>query len=152
MKWVELEEEVGCSVNEQGEVRGRKVYVHSTGYYYVQKGGKNYYVHRLVATAFIENLGNKPVVNHKDGDKLNNCVSNLEWVTYAENNQHARENGLNAAYRGESSPLSKLTEVQVKEIKKRIAKGDKQREIAEDFNVDKTLISHIKAGRRWAHA
>ena len=51
-------------------------------------------VHILVARAFIENTDNMPTVNHKDGDKHNNHVSNLEWVSFSENNSHALENGL----------------------------------------------------------
>lgn len=47
------------------------------------------YLHRLIASYFIPNPNNKPCVNHKDGDKSNNNVSNLEWVTYSENHEHA---------------------------------------------------------------
>lgn len=63
------------------------------GYLYVvlSKEGKvkTFKNHRLVAQAFIPNNENKPQVNHKDGDKNNNCVYNLEWVTALENNLHA---------------------------------------------------------------
>lgn len=54
----------------------------------------NFYIHRLVAIHFIENENNLPQVNHKDGNKLNNHVSNLEWVTASENTYHAHKSGL----------------------------------------------------------
>lgn len=60
-----------------------------SGYIQVTLGKKNrYYVHRLVALHFIDNPSNKPCVNHKDMDTLNNNVSNLEWITNSENIIH----------------------------------------------------------------
>lgn len=59
------------------------------GYCCVTLNKKKQYVHRLVASAFIKNVDNKPQVNHKDGNKRNNHISNLEWVTVSENGKHA---------------------------------------------------------------
>ena len=68
------------------------------GYKYVvlkKDGGfKGYTVHGLVARAFVEKANGKTEVNHKDGDKTNNRVSNLEWVTHSENEKHAVKTGL----------------------------------------------------------
>lgn len=74
-------------------------YIAGNGYLTVRlsNNGKvvNYSVHRLLAEAFIPNPENKPCVNHKDGNKLNNSLDNLEWVTYAENTKHATRIGIN---------------------------------------------------------
>lgn len=89
------------SVSDKGEVRNDrtgnfvKPILSNSGYYRVRLWdhgkNKNFFVHRLVAIAFVPNSNNKPEVNHIDGDKTNNVVANLEWVTGAENKRHCRE-------------------------------------------------------------
>jgi len=69
--------------------KGRK-----DGYYVVNLQKKTHLVHALVLRTFVPNIENKPTVNHKDGNKKNNKLSNLEWATYSENNQHALDNNL----------------------------------------------------------
>lgn len=83
----------------------------STGYEKIKlfKDGKRYYfsVHRLVAQTFIYNDKNKKEVNHKDGNKANNNVSNLEWVTSSENQLHAFKHGLQKSRMGKDHVQSK---------------------------------------------
>lgn len=73
---------------------------HNGGYYFVvlskERNIKRQLLHRIVAMAFLPNPDNLPEVNHKDGNKKNNCVDNLEWVTRTENAIHAWEHGLNS--------------------------------------------------------
>jgi len=104
--WENLAEFAGAyQISNQGRVKGKKnnskilaQRIDRAGYYTVRiyKEGKSHtkYLHRLIAEAFIPNPDNKPEVNHKDGNKLNNSVDNLEWVTHAENMQHAYLNNL----------------------------------------------------------
>ena len=103
--WLPIKGWEKYEVSNQGEVRNRetgKILKQSldrkNGYLYVrlQIGNrkKNFKIHRLVAEYFIPNPDGKPCVNHIDGNKLNNSVTNLEWVTHQENNVHALEEGL----------------------------------------------------------
>lgn len=59
---------------------------------------KRFFIHRLVAQHFCEGYQEDLVVNHKDGNKLNNCANNLEWVTRSENDLHAFKNNLRQAH------------------------------------------------------
>lgn len=71
----------------------RKQTTRASGYKTLELKGKHFYVHRLVAAAFICNPKNKPMVNHKDSNPSNNHVDNLEWVTQSENIQHGYDFG-----------------------------------------------------------
>lgn len=80
----------------------------NSGYKTVSLGkGKYRTIHRLVAIAFIPNINNKCCVNHKDGNKLNNQVTNLEWVSYSENHLHAYKIGLKIANNGRKGKFGK---------------------------------------------
>lgn len=70
-------------------------------------GKKTIVVHRLVAIAFIPNPENKPQINHKDGNKINNVASNLEWCTSSENNKHRYATGLHVQAKGKTDNQSK---------------------------------------------
>ena len=87
-----------------------KMLPHSTGYYavalYKKRIPKRCIVHRLVAMAFIENPENKPTVNHKNGNKHDNRVNNLEWATHQEQQQHALKTGLKVGVNYKNNKLS----------------------------------------------
>jgi len=126
---------------------------------YKNKIGKNFYVHRLVADAFLDKVDGKNCVNHIDGDKTNNCASNLEWVTPSENMFHANAIGLHtgsekqkAAARENGKVMRKLTIEQVLEVKDMYASGMLQREIAEYFGMSQPQISSVLLGKVYKEA
>jgi len=104
-QWKVIEEYTRYSISDDGQLRNNETgLIRKQG---VSKGGylhcdlydpilkeKNFYIHRLVAIAYIPNPENKSTVNHIDGNKANNRVDNLEWSTQLENNLHAYKTGL----------------------------------------------------------
>lgn len=110
-----------------------------------------YFVHRLVAQAFIPNPENKPFVNHINGIKDDNRVENLEWCTKSENAKHSFRTGLQSNV-GEKNPISKLTVDQVKDIKKLISTTKMtSREIGDMFGVKPPTIAGIRNNINWKH-
>jgi len=106
-------------------------------------------VHRLVASMFLENKNNLACVNHKDGNKLNNHVDNLEWASKLENETHALKTGL----LDKRDCSRKLNEKQVRVIKwlKIINPKRSDKEIGKFFNVSGFAITDILKGKTWKH-
>lgn len=104
---------------------------------------KHYSVHRLVALTYLVNEYNKPEVNHIDGNKLNNSLENLEWVTRSENTQRAYDNKQQIAL---GKP--KLNPTLVKEIRENKENLNRE-QLARKYNVSCGCIQHIRRGRTW---
>lgn len=122
----------------------------SAGYLFVHIRNENretrkHYVHRLVASAF---LGDSSMeVNHINGERSDNRLSNLEYVSHSENVRHSVYILGNS--RGEKVATSKLTKDDVLAIINRLAAHEKQSSIARDYNVLQSTISDIATGRGW---
>ena len=107
-------------------------------------------IHRLVAEAFIPNPDNKPEVNHIDGNKKNNAVWNLEWVTPKENIAHAYRTGLRKGMKGDAHPCRKISADTARWICDLIATGKfSYKEIAEKTGSTYTIVKKIKNRERW---
>jgi len=87
-------------------------------------------------------------VNHISGDKNNNCLKNLEYITPSENRLHSFAIGLESN-KGENHSQNKLTEKNVHEIRLRLIKGETQKSIASSFHVAAPTISSISTRRNW---
>ena len=139
-------------ITEDGEIfnikwgkRKVKPQPNSKGYLRVHIAGKMHFVHRLVAEKYIPNPNNYPQVNHIDGDKSNNSVSNLEWVTNKQNREHAVKNGLQV--HGERCSWAKLTLQDVKYIRAHTELTITQ--LAKKFGVGLATVRDIRVNKSW---
>lgn len=120
---------------------------------------ENHYIHQLVAETFIPNPENKPTVNHKDANKDNNNVDNLEWATQSEQMIHAYSMNLIDVTKINTNPIcgekhynSKLSESQVREIYSLAnSEGYTEQQIAEMYGVTRKNVDCIKHKKTWKH-
>lgn len=107
-------------------------------------------VHRLVMLAFESECPAGMVVNHKNGNKLDNRLINLEYVTYSENIRHACN--LNRHNTGANHHLTKLNEDMVREMRELYAGGQtKQVDIAKQYGITQASLSYILNRKSWKH-
>jgi hypothetical protein len=143
--------------NETGRVLKPDLYTLSKGrkvlYYRITLSKNNiqerFALHRLVASYYLDNPEDKPEVNHKDGDRTNNAVGNLEWATVKENNDHATEMGLHP--KGEGHGNAKYTEDHVHKVLEASNAGFSRSETAEYAGVTLSFVKDIRGGRTWRH-
>jgi hypothetical protein len=138
----------------KGKIQELKLSVNDHGYkrvhFKVGDQAKTFDVHRLVALAFI-GKPNGLQVNHIDGNKLNNHVLNLEYVTASQNTQHAYDMGL-VCRTGENNGRSKLTKEDVLKIRELYSLGNfTQKQLGEMFNVAYGTVKKIINRERWSH-
>lgn len=138
-----------------GKVKIMKLTVLNGYFYHSFKTDKvrSYLLHRLVAEAFIKPKNkNYKFVIHVDYDKKNNQVDNLQWVTEPEMRAHNRVNPNYKYERPYRRPYSKLSEDQVRTIKKMI-KANKVAlyKIAKEFGITHTQLNRIRSGANWGH-
>ena len=102
-------------------------------------------VHRLVAQAFCPNPDGKPFINHIDNDRANNCASNLEWCTQAENLKHMTDQGRRAApWKGKRSPSARLEDDAVLAIRAEYAAGGTSWDrLAKKWKVSKRVVGRL---------
>lgn len=145
--WVSANGDVVSTVRSGRELKQSKT---PQGYPYVSllRNGevKKICVHRLVAECFL--AGSGECVNHVNGVKHDNSVKNLEWCSYSENNNHARDNKLVKNF-GEEHYAAKLKNDDIREIFSMAEQGMLHREIAEHFPVRRQAITKILNGQAW---
>jgi len=138
-------------------VKGRMMKLFKTPQGYLQvllcRNGmsKKFFIHRLVASAFIANSHNYPQVNHLDGNKSHNSVENLEWNSCQQNCHHALENKLYVTAKGSDAGQAKLTEDIVRDIREQAAVGIWHKTLAAQYGVGRKAITKIVNNQRWKH-
>lgn len=105
---------------------------------------KRVFIHRLVAELFLENKNGFNQVNHKDGNKQNNCSSNLEWCNQSLNQKHAYLIGLQTV-------KTKVSEEQVHEICKRLENNESVSKIFREMGATRDIVADIKRRKTWIH-
>lgn len=150
----------GAVYNIETEYKLKDFTISANGYHAINigLGKRGYYktctIHRLLGRAYIPNPNKKKVINHIDGDKLNNSLDNLEWCTYSENNIHAFRTGLKKPTKpiiGEASNLSSHTEDEVRMVCKLFEKGYDPEGVYADFGILKGFASKIYYRKTWRH-
>jgi hypothetical protein len=144
----------GIVVNHKGRVLTRTKHSDPDGYWrvsvMVDGHQRRARVHSMVACTWIgPRPSSRHLVAHWDGDRLNSDVDNLRWATAEDNWADMRRHG--TAMIGSSHPRSKLTEIQVAEIRQRLLEGERVGRVAKLFGIGTTTIGHIKSRRSWKH-
>lgn len=130
----------------------RRPQLNRYGYPVVSLNGKDKLVlksiHRMVVEAFIGPIPDGMQINHKDGNKQNNRLENLEVCTASHNQLHRHR--VLGQHIGEAHPLAKLREKDVHEIRRMAKKGATHQKIADAMGVDRTCISLVVRGKTWS--
>ncbi len=109
---------------------------------------KAVFVHRVMAITFLSYVGKKRYeVNHIDGNKQNNDISNLEWMTRKENMKHAKKNNLLVPKYGENNPKCKFKDYEIEEMKEFRKLGYTTSEIKRAYNISTTHLRRILKGK-----
>lgn len=140
-KWPQVEPTIlDCGLNYKGYRRARLV-----------KNGRSrsLRISRMVLEVFSGPCPKGMQCAHLDGNRTNDVITNLKWVTPKENQSHRFSHG--TAIYGERCHLSKLKDKEVIEIKKRLLLGERGCDLAVEFGMSRPAMSSIKNGRSWAH-
>lgn len=140
-----------------GKIRIRKLITHKQGHKWMslstsvdgQWTVKRVFVHLLMMNAFSPRPSPGLICRHVDGIPDHNDQSNLRWGTHRENSRDKIHHG--TILRGEDNPISKLTEDQVREIRRRRAAGEGRGPLASEFGVNRKTIVNIETRRQWRH-